>query len=240
MHTHAGEDRLVRTYEMVYLDEPVREAEERLAVLERLLGNDPANEELKERRAAATAELEELQATLPRNGVSLLSQIKVTGYNEAHELESNRTEKLTPLQFGYTRFEPEKRDFVPLQGANLPARSLANPDTELVDLFGNGLPDILQMNGTMRYWRNLGDGRFDLPREMREAPAGMQLADPGVQLIDADGDGRTDLLVTANGRAGYYPLRFGGLWDQRSFQRFQVAPEFQPGGSGGEARRPRR
>ena len=48
-------------------------------------------------------------------------------------------------------------------GTDLPARSLADPDLELVDLFGNGLPDILEMNGTVRYWRNLGGGRFDLP-----------------------------------------------------------------------------
>ena len=51
----------------------------------------------------------------------------------------------------------------------MPATSLAHPDLELVDLFGNGLPDILEMNGTVRYWRNLGGGRFDLPREMRTA-----------------------------------------------------------------------
>ena len=41
-----------------------------------------------------------------------------------------------------------------------------------MDLFGNGLPDIVEMNGRVRYWRNLGNGRFDLPRPMRDAPAG--------------------------------------------------------------------
>src|SRR5207248_35993 len=86
--------------------------------------------------------------------------------------------------------------------------------------------DILEMNGAVRYWRNLGEGRFDLPREMPSAPAGLQLADRGVQLVDADGDGRTDLLVTTGTLAGYYPLRFGGLWDRRSFQPYQYAPTF--------------
>jgi RHS repeat-associated protein len=185
VRTHAGEDLLIRTYEMVYLDQR------------------PGMEHL-----------------LPRNGVSFLSQMRVVGHDQ------ERTEELPPLEFGYAQFEPERREFIPLRGADLPARSLANPDTELVDLFGNGLPDILEMNGTVRYWRNLGDGNYDLPREMHQAPAGLQLADPGVQLIDANGDGRTDLLVTANGLSGYYPLRFGGLWDKRSFQRFEVAPSF--------------
>ena len=152
--------------------------------------------------------------------MSLLSQIKVVGHDGA------RTEELPPLEFGYSSFEPEGRDFFPLQGKNLPANSLADPHLELADLFGNGLPDILEMNGTVRYWRNLGDGRFDLPRPMPDAPTGFTLADPGVQLIDADGNGRVDLLVTTNGLSGYFPLRFDGLWDRRSFQSHDLTPSF--------------
>ena len=162
----------------------------------------------------------ELKASLPINKVSLLSQIKVTGH------DGNSTETLPPLEFNYTRFMPEKRDFFPLQGSDLPARSLANPDLEFVDLFGNGLPDLIEMNGTVRYWRNLGGGRFDLPRFMQDAPAGLALADSGVQFIDANGDGRTDLLVTTAALSGYFPLRFGGQWDRKSFQRFRQAPSF--------------
>ncbi|OWY64946.1 hypothetical protein B7486_44570 [cyanobacterium TDX16] len=154
------------------------------------------------------------------NSVSLLSQIEVVGH------DGDRSEALPPLKFSYTQFEPEGRDFFPIAGPDLPPGSLARPEYELADLFGNGLPDILEMNGTVRYWRNLGNGRFDRPREMRDAPAGLQLADPGVQLIDADGDGRIDLLVTTGAMSGYFPLRFGGLWDRRSFQRYQFAPSF--------------
>jgi RHS repeat-associated protein len=158
--------------------------------------------------------------SLPLNGVSLLSQVKVTG----HDGESSET--LPPLEFGYTNFEPGKRDFFPLQSPDLPARSLANPDLELVDLFGNGLPDLLEMNGTARYWRNLGGGQFDLPRFMRDAPAGIGLSDSGVQFVDANGDGRTDLLVTNASMSGYFPLSFNGGWDRRSFRRYRQAPSF--------------
>ena len=157
---------------------------------------------------------------MPLNGVSLLSQVKVTGH------DGDKTETLPPLEFRYTSFEPKKRDFFPLQGSDLPARSLANPDLELVDLFGNGLPDLMEMNGTVRYWRNLGGGRFDLPRFMQDAPAGLALSDAGVQFIDANGDGRTDLLVTNAAMSGYFPLSFGGTWDRRSFQRYSQAPSF--------------
>lgn len=161
-----------------------------------------------------------LQAALPFNGASLLSQIIVSGH-DAHVSEA-----MPPLELHYTAFEPGLRDFFPLKGDDLPARSLANAELELVDLFGNGLPDFVEMNGSARYWRNLGNGRFDRPRFMHDAPAGVTLVDPGVQLIDANGDGRADLLVSTPLISGYYPLRFRGHWDRASFQRFRQAPSF--------------
>ncbi|MBI3969613.1 MAG: VCBS repeat-containing protein [Chloroflexi bacterium] len=156
----------------------------------------------------------------PSNGVSLLSQVRVEGH------DGPRTEVLPPLEFGYTRFDPEGRDFSPIHGPDRPPGSLARPEYELADLLGNGLPDVLEMNGTVRYWRNLGGGRFDRPREMRDAPAGLRLADPGVQMLDADGDGRIDLLVSTETLSGYFSLRFGGFWDRRSFQPYRLAPSF--------------
>lgn len=183
--TSPGKDRLVRSYNLIYLDQR----------------DDP-------------------EQPLPINGASLLSEIEVIGH------DGDVTEALPPLEFGYTRFEPARRDFFPMQGHELPARSLANRDLELADLFGNGLPDIVELNGSARYWRNLGNARFDLPRPMREAPAGLSLADAGVQLLDADGDGRIDLMASPNGLSGYFPLQFNGEWDRRSFQRYNRAPTF--------------
>jgi RHS repeat-associated protein len=157
----------------------------------------------------------------PRNRVSLLKRVEVTGFDDNGQPVS----ELPPLEFGYTTFEPERRKFEALSGS-LPASSLSNPDVEMVDMFGNGLPDILEMNGTVRYWRNLGEGKFDLPRQMQDAPGGLRLADSGVQMIDANGDGRSDLLVTRDGLAGYFPLQFNGQWNRKSFQRYQMAPSF--------------
>lgn len=169
----------------------------------------------------------DLDQRLPINGVSLLSQVRVEGVDESQPAGA-QVQALPPLEFGYTRFEPESRtgrDFFPLSG-HLPTLSLGNPGLELADLFGNGLPDILEMNGSVRYWRNLGGGRFDLPRPMRDAPAGLTLADPEVQLVDANGDGRIDLLASSNGLSGYFPLQFNGEWDRRSFQRYHAVPSF--------------
>ena len=157
---------------------------------------------------------------LPANGVSLLHEIRVSGH------DADAVEALPPLEFGYTRFDPQGRHFLHRAETDGPSRSLASPDLELVDLMGNGLPDILEMNGTVRYWRNRGDCRFDPPRDMPDAPAGFSLANRGVQLADADGDGRTDLLITTASLAGYFPLRFGGFWDRRSFRPYRQAPTF--------------
>jgi RHS repeat-associated protein len=161
---------------------------------------------------------------VPANGVSLLSQIRVIGHDDEQPVEADRTQTLAPLEFGYTRFEPHHRTYVPLAGRSLPPRSLGHPDFEVADLFGNGLPDVFEMNGVARFWRNRGDGTFDIPREMADAPAGLQLSNPGVQLLDANGDGRVDLMVTAPGLSGFFSTTPEGIWDRRSFQRYRFAP----------------
>ena len=157
----------------------------------------------------------------PHNGQTLLTSFVVIGFDDSGIPSSD----LPPLTFGYTAFRPEHRRFKPVGGIDLPAQDFSDPNLELLDLHGSGLPDILELNGSVRYWRNLGDGKFDLPRPMADAPA-HALADPGVQIIDANGDGRPDLLVTSPPLGGYYPLTFNASWSRSSFQAYAVAPTF--------------
>ena len=154
---------------------------------------------------------------LPLNSVSLLSQVLVEGH------DGERRESLPPLEFGYTAFEPTQRRYQPVGGSR-PERSLGHREYELVDLFGNGLPTVLEMNEQVRYWRNRGNGQFDLVRTMETAPAGVKLSDPGVQLLDANGNGRADLMVIDGLRNGYYPLTFDGQWNERGFVRYRSVP----------------
>jgi RHS repeat-associated protein len=175
---------------------------------------------------------------LPPNRLSLLDRVRITGH------DGEAVEGMPPLEFSYTRFDPSQRNFDPVRGSELPPASLANGDYELADLFGNGLPDIFQLNtnlGIARYWRNTGNGRFDAPRLMKDAPAGVDLADPAVQLMDTTGNGKLDLVVGMSGgqngtsrvqaglptvQAGYFPLQHNGLWNKSSFQPYSSIPSF--------------
>ena len=56
------------------------------------------------------------------------------------------------------------------------------------------------------------------------APTGLSLSDPGVQLLDADGDGRCELVVSGGRTAGDFRLRFGPAWGR--FHRYERAPVF--------------
>lgn len=85
-------------------------------------------------------DLPNLRDILPLNGVSLVSQVNVIGYNDTNQ----PSRELPPLEFAYSRFEPSKRTFSAVTGKALPPVSLGHPDFELADLFGNGLPDILK------------------------------------------------------------------------------------------------
>jgi RHS repeat-associated protein len=175
----------------------------------------------------------------PFNGASLLTRVDVVGIDEQAPPDQ-REQALPPLTFDYSGFDPTGRRFEPVTGAGLPTGSLADPTLTLVDLHGFGLPDILELaHQTRRYWRNRGGGRFDLPRTLTQAPP-VSLADPGVQVLDADGDGRPDLKVTGvgarsgmnegTGLSGYFPMRFPAGWSARSFQPYRQAPSIASGG----------
>ena len=181
VRTHAGTDRLVRSYELDYLDD---------------------------------------LAEAPANGVSLLTRIAVVGH------DGTRQESMPPIVLDYSGFRASNPALLRIEGPDLPARSLAAADLALIDLLGNGLPDMVELSATPRYWRNLGHACFDRPRPLPQSPADLRLSDRGVQILDADGDGRPDLLVTTPQLNGYFPMRFGATWDPGSFRRAPAVPSF--------------
>jgi hypothetical protein len=167
-------------------------------------------------------ELDDAATALPNNGASLLRRVETEG------VDGDKREALPPLDFAYSGFDPSKRIYRALAGVgdSIPERSLAHPDFELADLFGRGLPDVVQIGDVSRYWRNLGGGRFDIPRPLDRLPAGIRLGDEGTQLADFDGDGQVDLLISQAGLEGYVPLTAGPSQTPRPFVTYEAAPPF--------------
>ncbi len=163
-----------------------------------------------------------LTYSLAENGLSQLTQLQRTGYDSTGTAQS-----LPPLGFTYTQFQPRNRKMQPVQVPNLPVGALLLPQYDLVDVSGKGLPDIVQLgDGMARYWQNLGSGTFSLPRNLGAVPAGLDLGAPGVALMDTDGNGQLDLVVSTPTISGVFPMRFGGKWDARSFRPYRSAPSF--------------
>jgi RHS repeat-associated protein len=159
----------------------------------------------------------------PANGASLLARIEVTG------IDGEREEALPPLELGYTDWSPERVAPVPLHAPDglLPDRSLATGDMELVDLFGDGLPSVVELGDGPRYWRNRGEGHLDAPRPMPFVPDGTLDGGAARRLAELDGDGRLELLVNDGTRAGYFPLARDGGFARSGFVSYRSAPALE-------------
>lgn len=156
---------------------------------------------------------------LPLNGTSMLKDVSVEGH------KGDESEWMPPLEFGYSTFKPSLRGLDEIKGP-IPSLSLAQSGYELVDVTGNGLPDLLQMDGTgSRYWPNKGMGVFASPKTIPVSPS-IQLGSIGVQLIDANGDGRSDLLVVNDIQAGYFSGSFNDVWDKKNYRSYSKKPSF--------------
>ena len=166
---------------------------------------------------------------LPQNGTSLLARVRVTGRAAAGAGED---EALPSLDLAYSEFRPERRRFRKVMGDTLPSTSLADPDLDLVDLNGNGLPDFFETRGVPRYWENLGNGHFAPPRRMERAPSGLSLSTAGVTALDIDGDGRTEVMVSGAAFTGFYRLTAEGRFDRDGFVPLPVRPSFDTQGPG--------
>jgi hypothetical protein len=154
----------------------------------------------------------------PRNRVSLLTGISVIGH------DGDISQALPPLEFGYTTLDLENRQFQPLStaGLPLPEDSLAADDYELIDLFGNGLADVVEVRDPIRFWRNAGIAQFEEPSAMPTSPPGVRLSNPGTLFADLNGNGRSDLLAFEASR--FFPLTFNGQFSEQGFVKYDSIP----------------
>jgi len=96
---------------------------------------------------------------------------------------------MPPVTFKYSEFNPQEQRYQSVTaGANDSSDVAAGSEYRSIDLFGDGLPDILQTTGTgYYYWRNLGNGMIDRRHPQHVAPAGVVLGQPNVAIGDMEG-----------------------------------------------------
>ncbi|SDA20939.1 RHS repeat-associated core domain-containing protein [Nitrosospira sp. Nsp18] len=166
--------------------------------------------------------------TEPFSGLSLLRSVTFSG----HDPETGESAALPPLEFSYTEFAPSSRrlrKFVAGAGAAPPG--LDQPNLELIDLDGRGLPGILSIeNGVARYWSNTGGLRWGPPRSLPQFPAVFSTAEDRVQFADMDGNGAADVLVGSGTLSGFY--RNEGTGAFADFNQYVRQPQlaFETGG----------
>ncbi|MBV7337572.1 VCBS repeat-containing protein [Chloroflexi bacterium TSY] len=137
---------------------------------------------------------------------------------------------LPPHTFTYTQFDASAYQMVTMQ--NVPPVTLTNPDTDLVDINADGLPDIVHTaaDGHHRFYLNRGHARWTTEPVIPDNSPAERLSNPNVRMADMNGDGRVDLLVKAGGTGNvplyYYRNQPGADWEQEDRIDFGPAPAF--------------
>lgn len=133
----------------------------------------------------------------PGTGLSLLSEVQARGYDD-----DGNSELLPAVTMSYSEFGTSGSEVQALEGA--PQIDLADGDVELVDLTGNGLPDLLRTQpGSHTFWLNnqwrlpsnvaLGEMHFASGTAMSASP-NIALTQPSTHLADVRGKVAADLL----------------------------------------------
>jgi len=162
----------------------------------------------------------------PDTLLSFLTTVTVTGYQKDAS-GAYKSASMPPVTFQYSEFRPHEQRYqsVAAEGGDMPPRALNDANVALVDLFGDGLSDVLESSSAgFRYWKNLGGGLLDRPRSMSQIPAGIALGQPGVGFGDMGGDGQADLLVHSGPLPGFFETTSEGTW--QTFKRYEVFPSF--------------
>lgn len=163
----------------------------------------------------------------PNTRMSFLESVTVTGYRWDETDQEFKTASMPPVTFAYSKFRPHEQRYqsITAEGNDLPVLALNNPDYALVDLDGNGLPDVLHTSASgFRYWKNRGNGHFDRPHLMHHSPMGVTLSQPYVSFADMAGDGRADLLVLNGAVQGFFETTPETTWE--TFKHIHDMPSF--------------
>ena len=145
------------------------------------------------------------------SGISLLTEVQLIGFDE-----TGNSEEFPAIRLSYTQHRPDLVRYLHIGAVSTAPPPLDAPDTTLVDMTGDGLPDVLQTGpGGHRFWPNLGNGTFGDVRTLEVAPLGMDLSTPGVSFADMNGDGAADLFRVDTRLGMFVANTAAGAWAKR-------------------------
>jgi Insecticide toxin TcdB middle/C-terminal region./Salmonella virulence plasmid 65kDa B protein./Insecticide toxin TcdB middle/N-terminal region. len=155
-------------------------------------------------------------------GLAFLKTIISSGYIKKAD-GSYTCKNLPPLEFTYQElnWDSEIKNISPENLVHSPA-GLAEPQYQLIDLFGEGLPGILSEQAQGWYYkRSLGDGNFEKARPVSPKPSFSGLGGQ-LHLMDLDADGGKQLVSYTAQPRGYFELDEAEIW--QPFRTFTHLP----------------
>jgi RHS repeat-associated protein len=143
------------------------------------------------------------------NGSSLLSSVMMTGIDAAgNALDA------PPLSLGYSTAAARTltRMRAVDDGASPGPLQRTGRRNELIDWFGSGLPDLLEISGggRARVWPNVGGLTWGRPQTVGTLPLFSE-PDAEVAFIDMNGDGLADLVRSDRPLSSYVPRNRDGF-----------------------------
>ena len=141
-------------------------------------------------------------------GPSLLERVVMTGFKRQPDGSVHQRDA-PAVEMSYAPFDPTARRLRPIaQQTPVPPGPLGRQGRVLVDMDGDGLPDVVQMSeGRTRLWNNRGDGSFEPPRALDALP---RPGRGGTMLLDIDGSGSLDVVDLQPRSMRYFPGRGDG------------------------------
>ncbi|WP_304412944.1 SpvB/TcaC N-terminal domain-containing protein, partial [Cupriavidus sp. UYPR2.512] len=150
---------------------------------------------------------------------------RLTGAQQLAYEADGTLQQLPPLDLGYAPFDYSLSSGSWQSFDIFPGRDDAYP-YQMVDLYGEGIAGVLYRVGSLWYYRaperGSEGGDSVAYGTWQPLPAVPSMQPPPVALMDIDGDGRLDWLVTQPGLAGWFSLAPDGTWS--SFTPFAALP----------------
>ena len=160
--------------------------------------------------------------------MTTLKRVRHAGYR------GDAYREMPPLEFTWSQpwlkastecGQPEPPDFKPLrlEAGEEVADFVDKGANQMVDLYGEGLPGILHTDDeVVLYSRPAGEGNYDSFITPQAFPIERDVGKAGRELLDLDGGGKLDLVVTTAANSGYYESTATGGWEP--FRAFASTP----------------